>query len=491
LAYALNEKTVIRAGAGLYYAPILYGLNGNGSIKNGTIGYSNDVLFTPNGRNTPTNQFLSTFRPLVPVDPAAQFVGDTGVVLPYFDKDFKTGRTFQFTVDLQRELPFNMVASVGYIGHRADRLRSNFGRLNALPLEFLRLGFPILDKNINDLNADDRAYATSIGINLPANANAVYPGFNGNVAQALRPFPQYGTNIENYLESQGVSNYNALQLKLDRRFSQGFQFGMSYTFSRLITNAAEDVLGGGSALTGVLQNPFDRSSLKTVSSTNSPHVFVVNFLAELPFGKGKRFLDQGGLTNALFGGFQISGIFRYQQGTPLVIGLDPNLSGAGNFLQLAGYNGNLRPNLTGQPIRLETRNPAPTFPGRFYVLNPAAFSAPRNFATPNAAVGSAAYRAYYADPSVFFGNAPAVIDDVRSAPFFSESISILKKTRLTERFTLEFGAEFFNVFNRVRFFPPDTFLGRPTGTGFTNGNFGAEGAVDDPRSIQLRARIIF
>ncbi|HEX9959850.1 MAG TPA: TonB-dependent receptor, partial [Pyrinomonadaceae bacterium] len=296
-AYAFNEKTVIRAGAGLYYAPILYGLNGNGSIKNGTIGYSNDVLFRPPNetpRNTPPDQFLSTFKPLVPVNPAAQFVGDLGVVIPFFDKNFKTGRTFQFTVDVQRELPFNMVGSVGYIGHRADRLRSNFGRLNALPLNTLRLGFPILTKNVNDLTAADRAYAASVGVSLPANSNAVYPNFNGNVAQALRPFPQYGTNIENYLESQGVSNYNALQLKLDRRFSQGLQFGLAYTFSRLITNASEDILGGGSALTGVLQNPFDRSSLKTVSTTNSPHVFVANFLAELPFGKGKKYLDRGG-----------------------------------------------------------------------------------------------------------------------------------------------------------------------------------------------------
>ena len=494
-AYAFNDKTVIRAGAGLYYAPILYGLNGNGSIKNGTIGYSNDVLFTPNGRNTPPNQFLSTFRPLVPVNPAAQFVGDLGVVIPYFDKNFRTGRTFQFTVDVQRELPFNMVASVGYIGHRADRLRSNFGRLNALPLNTLRLGFPILTKNVNDLTATDRAYAASIGVALPANSGAVYPGFNGTVAQALRPFPQYGTNIENYLESQGVSNYNALQLKLDRRFSQGVQFGLAYTFSRLITNASEDILGGGSALTGVLQNPFDRSSLKTVSTTNSPHVFVANFLAELPFGKGKKYLDGGGFVNALFGGFQVSGIFRYQQGTPLVIGLDPNLSGAGNFLELAGYNGNLRPNLTGQPIRLETRNPVTTFPGRFFVLNPAAFSAPRNFATPNAAVGTAAYAAYYADPSVFFGNAPPVIEDVRSAPYFSENINVLKKTRITETVTLELGMEFFNVFNRVRFLPPNTFLGRPTATGFDNPDFGVEGNADPDRAgnriIQLRARIIF
>lgn len=500
-AYAFDNKTVIRAGAGLYYAPILYGLNGNGSVKNGTIGYSNDILYTPNGRTTPANQFLSNYRALRPVDPNSQFVGETGAVIPFFDKDFKTGRTFQFTIDVQRELPYNFVASIGYIGHRADRLRSNFGRFNALPLDALRLGFPILTKNINDLTAPDRAYATSIGINLPASGAAVYNEridanttrpFNGTVAEALRPFPQYGTNIENYLESQGVSNYNAMQAKLERRFSNGIQFGASYTFSKLITNASEDILGGGSALSGILQNPFDRSSLRAVSTTNSPHVFVTNFLAEIPFGKGKRFFDRGGIVNALLGGFQVSGILRYQQGTPLVIALDPNLSGGGNFLQLAGYNGNLRPNLTGQPLLLNERTGDPNNPGRFFVLNPAAFSAPRDFTTPNGAVGSDAYRAYYANPLLFFGNAPAVIEDARSSPFFTENFSVLKKTRLTETMTIEVGAEFFNLFNRARFFAPDTFLGRPNADStFSNGNFGAEGDVSDPRVIQLRARFIF
>ncbi|HEX8246713.1 MAG TPA: carboxypeptidase-like regulatory domain-containing protein [Pyrinomonadaceae bacterium] len=513
VAYAFNSKTVIRGGIGLYYAPILYGLNGAGTIKGGTIGYNIDSRFVPNGNDTPPNQFLSNFRPLTPINPNDQFVGNLDVVLPFFDKEFKTGRTLQYTVDLQRELPYNFVASIGYIGHRADRLRSNFGRFNALPLNTLRLGFQLLTTNVNDLSAAQRAYATSVGVTLPANANAVYPGFNGNVAQALRPFPQYGTNIDNYLESKGESDYNALQLKLERRFAQGFQFGASYTFSRLITNASEDILGGGSALSGVLQNPFDLNSLKTVSATNSPHVFVVNFLAELPFGKGKAYLNKGGFVNAVFGGWQVGGIFRYQQGTPLVFAVDPDYGTYGNYLSLFGYNGNLRPNLTGADISSAAAcnpNVAPAA-GRRYVLNCGAFSAPPDYALFETVIVNGnpqrvlipvtdpRYAAYYTDPLRFFGNAPAVNTDVRSSPYFSENLNILKKTRLTENITFEVGAEIFNLFNRVRYFVPDTFLGRPNGNGSfgtnSNSNFGAEGAANvDPqgnRIIQFRARIIF
>ena len=494
-AYALDSRTVIRGGIGLYYAPILYGLNGGGTIKGGTVGYNVDALFTPNGNNTPTNQFLSNYRPLAPVDPNSQYIGDLGIVLPFFDKDFKTGRTLQYTIDLQRELPYKFVASIGYIGHRADRLRSNFGRFNALPLDVLKLGNAILTTNINDVTAQQRAFASGVGVTIPANANAVFTGFNGNVAQALRPFPQYGTNIDNYLESRGESTYNALQVKFERRYAQGFQFGTSYTFSRLVSNASEDILGGGSALSGVLQNPFDTESLKTISPTNSPHVFVANFLAELPFGKGKRFLDQGGVVNALFGGWQLGGIFRYQQGTPLVFAINQNYSG---ILQLGGYNGNLRPILTGESIGdVNPCNPnvAPET-GRQYILNCRAFSAPPSFSAGPAFIvdGSVnpAYGAYYADPLRFFGTAPVANTDVRSSPFFSENLNLLKKTRFTERLTLEIGAEFFNIFNRVRYLSPDTFLGNPNADGsFSNLNFGAEGAVDSPRVIQFRARVIF
>ncbi len=503
-AYSLDNKTVIRGGIGLYYAPVLYGTNGGGDINTGTIGYNTTgVVRRPNGRNTPQNQFLSTFRDIPQVNPANQFVGDLGVpILAFgqFGNGFRTGRTLQYTIDLQRELPFNMVGSVGYIGHRADRLRSNFGRPNALSLDALKLGNEILRTDINAVTPQQRAYASSIGVPIPANANAVYPGFGGNVAQALRPFPQYGRVID-ILESEGESDYNALQLKIDRRFSQGFQFGASYTFSRLIQNASEDILGG-SPLDGVLQNPYDLEGLKTVSPSHSPQVFVTNFLAEIPFGKGRRFLDKGGIINALLGGFQVSGIFRIQQGTPLIFSLQAEND---SFLDLAGIFGNLRPNLTGQPIALDQRTAVTgNVAGRFFVLNPAAFSAPPRFnAAPAFLVNGAinpAYAAYYADPTRFFGTAPLVNTEFRSDRFFTADMSILKKTRFSETVALEIGAEFFNVFNQVLFLPPDTFLGRQEeangNINRTNTNFGAEGFTPrlgsaGNRVIQLRARLIF
>jgi hypothetical protein len=505
-AYALDSKTVIRGGIGLYYAPVLYGTDGGGDINTGTIGYNTTGnVFRPTGPGDRTaTTFLSSFPSIPAVDPANQYVGNTGVGILTFGDTFRTGRTLQYSLDVQRELPYRFVASIGYIGSRADRLRSNFGRPNALPLNTLRLGYSILNKPFNNLTAGERAYASSIGVNIPANANAIYTGFDGgcddptrcSVAQALRPFPQYG-RINNISESLGEADYNALQAKIERRFSNGIQFGAAYTFSKLLTNAADTVFGS-TPQEGVIQNPFDISALKTLSPTNSPHVFVTNFLIELPFGKGKGFIDKGGLINALVGGFQVGGILRYQVGTPIVL----SFPAESNFLDLAGYYGSLRPNLTGQPLTLENRVAVPgNAPGQFYVLNPAAFAAPPDFsAGPSFTANPAAYAAYYADPNRFFGTAPVVINAVHSDPFFIEDISLLKKTRITETVTIEVGAEFFNVFNRVLNAPPNVNLGRPnadrtfarTGGGTTgNSNFGVVGVGNEPRRIQLRARLIF
>jgi hypothetical protein len=482
-AYAWDNRTVVRGGIGLYYAPIIYGFEGGNVLDTGLIGFNTGSgPRTPNGRNA--RFFLSSYPSIPAVCPTCQFIGSD---VQFFDPDFKTGRTVQYSLDVQRELPYKFVASLGYIGHKATRLRSNFGRLNALPFNALRLGFPILNMSLADALSDPTivTYARNVGSPLPSSTSAVFPGFNGNVAQAFKPFPQYN-RINNILESQGRSDYNALQAKLERRFSNGIQFGVSYTFSKLITNASEDIFGG-SPLAGVLQNPFGSSSQRSVSPNNPAHVVVINYLMELPFGKGKRFLNKGGVVDRLVGGWQFSGIHRYQSGVPLTFFTSDPLNT--DFLQLTGYLGNIRLNATGQPIDANGTFIAPRL-GR-QVINPAAFAAPPQFGSgfnnnpSGAAIGSANYAAYYANPNRFFGTTAPTLSNVLSDPFTSEDISLLKKTRITESVTLELGAEAFNVFNRHRFFFPTTDLRDAGNFGFESVNF------DPPRRIQLRARLLF
>jgi hypothetical protein len=500
-AYSLNDRTVVRGGYGIYYAPILYGQGGVNFITEGTEGYNTHAVY-PNFGQT-SNFFLSTFPNRPSTDPTNQFIGEN---VSYFDENWKAGRTQQWSLDVQRELPANFAVSAGYIGHKGTRLKSNFGRINAAPLNSLRLGDEILNEPLSRItapgNAGDlafanaaRAVAAAAGVALPASNNAVFPGFNGTVAQALRPFPQYN-NITNVLEHDGQSWYHALQLKLDRRFSRGIQFGASYTLASLETTAAEDLLGG-TPFGGTVQNPFDVSSLRVPSPNQPRHVIVFNYIFELPFGKGRRFLNRGGVVDHVLGGWQLGGIHRYQSGLPLVVSY--NNGGAVGFLNALGYQGNLRPNLTGQPFFTgDGPDSSPTL--GFQLINRAAFAAPLPFnrfpppgVTPppallNGGALNPAYTQYYADPLRFFGNAPPVLGDVRALPYYSENLSLLKKFRVTEVVTFEMRGEFFNIFNRHRYRAPQG--------NFDAGDFGFSGVEGDifaypPRTVQVGARLIF
>jgi len=487
-AYAYNSKTVLRAGYGIYYAPLFYNANG----QDGLIGYNPGQVNINGGLDAFIN--LSNYPMLPLVDPNAQYIGQLDRNdIDFYDKNYKLGRTHQFDVTVQRELPQNFAVSVSYIGNRGSRLRSGFVAVNSLPIEALKLGNQLLGKRLSDVTASDRAYASSVGFPLPASPDAVYPGFNnaigrfnGTVAQALRPFPQYGP-INNRLESKGKSWYNALKVELQRRFTKGIQFGASYTFAKLITDAAED-LYGGSPLTGVLQNPADLRSLRSLSPNDVKHSLVFNYLVELPFGKGKRFLNRGGFVDRLVGGFQVSGISRYRSGTPLTPVI---LGGQRDFLDLIGVGGNLRPNLTGQPFFLDKATQDATYAAsggvNYRVLNIAAFSRPLLFTGTSAAIGSPEYRAFYANPMAFLGSAAPTYDNMRTLPFYTEDFSILKKTRITETTSFELRAEFFNLFNRSRFASPDTNIDNP-------GNFGFQSRFSDifqPRRIQIGLRFLF
>jgi Carboxypeptidase regulatory-like domain/TonB dependent receptor len=502
-AYQINDKTVVRGGFGLYYSPIAYNDQGEGGFEGYNPDQSNpspgrealNTIAENGARREPIS--LRNFPALPVADPNDQSIGILNRGIEFFDENFQLGRSAQYSLGIQRALWSNMAIDISYIGNRGTRLRSSFNPLNALPLEYLRLGDALLRKRVANLTATDYEYARSLGITLPASPDAVYPGFAfqtgnsllaGTVAQALRPFPQYG-NIVNRLESQGQSWYNAVKIDLRRRFSRGFRFGVSYTFSKLITDAGEDLFGD-SPINGVVQNPFERRSLKTISPNNFPHSLVFNYGVELPFGKGKRFLNRGGLIGRLVGGFQVNAIHRYRSSVALV----PLIGGPQtDFLDLAGYGGNLRPNLTGQPFTTDATAVTATS-HRF--LNPEAFSRPPDFRGTTAPIGSPDYRAYYADPLRFFGTAAPTYDNLRARPFYNEDLSILKRTRINETVTFEFRAEVFNLFNRSRYGAPGVNLNDVNPNNALNplGNFGVSAIgfnLDQPRRIQLGARLVF
>src|SRR5829696_3203798 len=484
-AYALNDRTVVRGGYGLYYAPVIYNDFGNA----GALGYSPGALNINGGFDAGIT--LENYPSIPSPDPTTQAVGDLNRTdVDYFTKNFKTGRTAQWSLDVQRHLPWNFAVQASYIGSKGTRLRSGFDQINKLPFDALKLGLPLLSKPLVDVTPAERAFAASLGFNLPTNPDAIYLGFNNqfgdfsrSVGQALRPFPQYG-NIINRLESNGQSIYHAGKLDLQRRFSQGMQFGLSYTHAKLITDAAEDVFGN-SPLNGVVQNPFDRASLRSISASIPPHSLVFNYILEMPFGKGKRFLNRGGVVDRVAGGWQVTAIHRYRSGPALV----PFIAGGQReFLQRVGYLGNLRPNVVSNDFYTDNRGGGVDV----RVLNAAAFSRPLDFrAAPaisldNGATINQAYVNFYSNPSLFFGSAAPSYSGLRAEPFLTEDLSILKKTKVTETTFFELRFEFFNLLNRGRYGLPNMNL--------DDGNYGIvtrNADIAQPRRLQVGGRFVF
>lgn len=439
LAYAFNQKTVIRTGFGLFYAPS----NGNAIdtvvIGNLTDGY--EFVQSP----------TSTDNGLTPAFILSQGFPAFKVTLPDLDPSLKNGSSINYfnsqgghsaylaswDFSVERELPGSIVLDVAYVGNKGTHVPSSLDNVNQLNPSYLSLG-GLLSTNI----ASDAARAAGIG--LP------YAGFSGSVAQALRPFPQY-TSIAVWADPSGNSSYEAMQLKAQRRFSQGLALLLSYTFSKSLTDTQDTVTGFSS----FPMDTYNRKLEKSVAANDMPHVLVGTFLYELPVGPRKRFLKMGGIAGKLAGGWQISGTTRYSSGTPLAISGGPSLP---------LFNGGNRPNrVLGTDIR--TNVGAGSFdPANNLYLNINAFSQPTPFT---------------------FGDVGRYLPNVRGFGFMNEDLVLIKRTHVTESKYFETRGEFFNAFNRVVFANPAASINNPLGFGRVSGQ------ANVPRIIQLGAKFVF
>jgi hypothetical protein len=278
----------------------------------------------------------------------------------------------------------------------------------------------------------DVAYVGNKGTKLPGfrnlNQAAVITNANGSQSVGAKPFPAFG-DIQ-WMESRVLSNYNSFQAKLEKRFSNGLTGLVSYTWGKALTLAPDHIStsGGGAGLdTGTFKEPQDGYNTRAdrgPAEFDVTHRFVVSYVYELPFGKGRRFGgDWNKATDMLFGGWQLSGIHAMQTGLALTATL-----GGGSVLNLGGER-RARPNLIGDPTLPDSQRSILKW------FNTAAFTTAFNPA-PQA-----------------FGNAGVGI--MRGPGYTSFDFTLAKTFRISERFNLQFRTEVFNAFNNVNFNPPD------------------------------------
>jgi hypothetical protein len=384
-----------------------------------------------------------------------------------------------WSLEIERQLAPDLILSVGYVGTHATRLRSSVAEINNLNPQFFSLG-SALSQNINS------STATSLGINPPFSGFEALYG-PGTIAQALRPFPQYQTiNTDCCLENLGQSTYNALLSKVERRFHNGLNLLASYTFSKTLTDA-DSAMPIFASFTSGVQNSRNLNQEKSYSIQDIPHTFVLSYIYELPFGKGKKLLAHGGAVDKVVGGWQIGGVQRYQSGQPTIFGcqggLIPGYDGCIRYDYVAGQSF-LSPNAGSFDNGAAVLNggtgciPDTSRPGFFKAAGSNTYFNCGAFFDQNIAPKSGQSGPY------LFGNMPRITAAVRSNAYFNEDFSLIKRTPIFESHMLILKVDLPNAFNRHTFTRPDT--------GITDNTFGASGGSINPqRTLQLSLRYEF
>lgn len=417
-SYELNNKTVLQGGFSMNY------LNGGAyeyGISKVAVNYGNLLLgsFQRNSTGSTNPGFGSWDTTVLPYPAPTPFNPSmaNGTSINAFDPKFDGVAPYDlvWNFGVQREMPYNMFLSANYTGNRGNRLPSQLNVINQIDPSFLakygsNLGLP---------------YATEgpiLGISLPYSTfNTDFP--TATVLQALRPYPQYA-DIFNNFDMNGSSLYNAMQLQLEKRYTSGLSFLVSYTLSRMMSNTNS----GFTSFASRALNKDNQKSEWSIDNNDQTHIINIAGTYELPFGKGRPFLNRSGVANVILGGWQISPLLTYGSGTPQTVNVagDPLGTGASN-----------RPNIVaGVPQQFSYQNVYKGLP----VFNSAAFTDPGPWA---------------------IGNEKRVDAGIR-APFqFNENIALAKYFPLGEKVKLKLEIEYFNALNRVVFCSPNTSLNDP------------------------------
>jgi hypothetical protein len=443
LAYKVSSKLVARAGFGIFYVPAsslisfdpdqMPGVNSYTpwqASRGGGGFFPQDLLSSPfpNGMTMPTGSSLGLATNL------------GGWLNQAWNREpHPTGYKQNFSFDLQYQITANTMLELGYSGSQSRKLV--FGQpweANQLPAQFLSLGSKLDQEVPNPFYG----YIT----------DGTFSGETVPLHRLLRPYPAYAS-ISLARSTPGASaSFNAMIIKLDKRFSHGLTMLSTYQWSKNIDNASEDQ---GWAVNDGWRDNNNMALDRSISAHDVPQSFVTSLVYELPVGKGRAFgSSMHGVPEAVLGGWQVSSIFQVHSGLPIRIH-GPNPLGEYQF-------GSDRLDLIGDPA-VSNRSPENWF---------------------NAAA--------YAEPAPYtIGNAPRYDTRVRSDWTRNVDFGLMKNFRPTEHTRIELRGDFINLFNTPLFatnWPGSGGEGAWYGGSWFNQ---ATSLSNGPRNIQLGLKVHF
>jgi hypothetical protein len=462
LAYRLTQKMILRSGYGIFWIPsdvsfarnpINDMVNAPGTTYTGTVDgthpYNSISLPFPQGISSPPGRSLGVFG-------TQKFLTQTVQSITEVNRDHHPeGYVQQWNLSIERQLPAGFSLSAAYVGSKGTHLQQ-------YSLQVDQISDDLLLKAADQYASGGKSAVTLLQpVPNPFFVNGQALALSApttTVGQLLRPYPQY-TSVE--LAAQGSFNsiYHSLQIAAKRRFASAGSLLVAYTNSKLISNTDTLTSWLENSVGGIQDNNNLRGE-RSLSSQDVPQRLVISYVLDLPFGQGKKYLANVGRTlNDFIAGWGINGVTTFQRGFPLVFG-----NGQANDVALFGARS--RPNVVAGCDKPKVGARITRLNGWF---NTACFTAPADFT---------------------FGNESRVDATLRSDGIDNFDFAVFKKLLLRpEDVGLEFRVEFFNLFNRPQFAPPNTTccIGNNAAFGFVTST--APGT--NPRLIQFALKFFF
>jgi hypothetical protein len=446
-AYALDSKTVIRAGYALMWA---YGNGDAIGFDNGGAPWQQGIaklgktLTSPNSGVTPATT-LTTGLPIptcaLPcTDPT---FANGGIPMLWDPNAGREPYIQQWTFGIQRNLPGGFFVNAAYVGNKGNNLTGDNDNWNQLPVSYLTTYGSVLTQPYNSTAA------------IAAGITAPYAGFSGNAGQALRRYPQYSA-IADRFDPSGMNRYDALQVSLRKQVGD-LQAMVHFTGAKNLSNVGSGAFNG-SFSPGPALDTYNLGLEKALDPLTPNRKLVATWLYSLPIGKGKRYAGGAhGVVNQLIGNWEFGAIQTYRSGFPNSVG--------GGIATAGIFNTETRPNmLPGVPVRLTGCNNV--------ILN-------------NTVLANIS--AFSANTSLTLGNAPRILNNFRGCAWLGEDFTAQKIFPITEKVRLMFRTDFYNIFNRHKFSDPSLNINSPA-------TFGKIGGVDSyyqPRSVQFAMKLIW
>ncbi len=400
-----SGKSVIRFQGGIYHAPRVGGGTTGGNLVN----------------NQPANRVFSI--DFGNINNLAALTG-TAITRPStinaVEQDSHTPSIYNFTFGIQQDIGFETVLEVSYVGSFARHLGQRIN-INGVP-DGARLGTNNIDPVTGQRFGND----------------------------FLRPFRGYADI--NMVVWGGTSNYNSLQMQIMRRYAQGFQYGVAYTYSKSFDYANDD------SSDVFFPRPFKEFNYAP-SDFDQTHILTLNYIYDVP-GLGRK-LDNR-FVKAIFDNWQFSGTTSYASGKPKNVAVTYN----GGITDITGGQVNARPNVICDPMR-NISGADPT--GTPYVVNVNCFARPTRLGD--------------------IGNMPR--NALRMPSIFNNDVALFKNIPFGESRALQLRWEVYNVFNHTNFRDIDAGLVFNAAGQQTNTRFGAPIAARTPRVMQAAIKFTF